>query len=1186
MTTTALPAIPRYALLTLTKPALAKAAGQFKHSGKYVLINSRWKKLHPDQPAPSKAPTAAHLSGVGQYAPAKHFTDDEWAQLKLPADNVNAASHNKKVDELKQLSEAGNVAGILALQYGTNTYGKKAATIANHLLGLHGAPHKVTPGQKAGEHPALHQPGPRGPVEAPATSEPAPDPTPAESSAVAPAEPEPVQSQPAATSVPAPEFVEGKTKAGVKAYYEKVWKKIQDLAAAGDVAGLQALKEDGLKPNAKGKVGNTWSGKTKNSQLLLAGHAAVLEQLGAAPAQAEPAPKKPRVMVTAARPKPAPDAAPSTPPEPAPAPTTSKLDQIPWDAQLLPPENKNAKSHNKQVAKIKAMAEAGDIAGLEAFKAGTNTYGKKQMKLAALAAAALKESAPAAAAEPPAAPQAALGPKDGDTKPGADGMLVFKDGRWHKQQQEPATPEPAAAAPEPKPSGLDALQVPDFSGQGLPANHEKIFNTATAHLLAAAKAQGAEGLKGKIIQHKTGFKAGAYTLKGPGFKIKNVKGIDPNKPAWGTLHTFITDLLAATGKPKKAKKPAAAAASPAAAAPADLTAGIESMDDWKQTGEQAGSNPGGRFMDANGVEWYCKFPSDADTAKAELLAAKLYGLAGLSAQDAKLITKNGKIGIASRWVDIKKGSAEQLAALEGAQSGFAVDAWLANWDVVGLSYDNLQIGADGKAHRVDAGGSLMYRAQGEKKAFGPHVGEIDSMRDPNINPQAAAVFGSMSEADITASVAKVAAISDDDIYSLVMEHGPGSVEDRAELVDTLIARKEFLLSKYQKAAKKAEAKKEKPKPDPTKLQVDASQLPPVHDFKNWKGPGQGLSSVAWVNEANQKAEQDLLDFALKGNLVALKDYHFEAVDKESGQSLGMKPIEQHPSQHVKGYWSDLVAALNYIANPPEALKHFKSVVAATVKKVSDAFKSATYGTTVNHVEANSRLAFWIALGHTKPVEALVPDGGSLQFESSPTGTPPMTASMKSAAKAAYSNLAPNRLVKRFINGIQSSGSYNDNFRDGKMITSDGHDAVAMTLDAYEYATEKPAGFELYKWVSFPGHMGQQLLQTPPGTVFQNPGSMCCSYDPTATSGFGPDRIRIRYANGAKAVDSFGSGNYKSEQEITTLPGQRFVILSCKKVQCPVKGKQRIELDLLMLPPDPGYVAELKANIGKHGTVAA
>jgi hypothetical protein len=40
---------------------------------------------------------------------------------------------------------------------------------------------------------------------------------------------------------------------------------------------------------------------------------------------------------------------------------------------------------------------------------------------------------------------------------------------------------------------------------------------------------------------------------------------------------------------------------------------------------------------------------------------------------------------------------------------FAVDAWLANWDVAGLNYDNTVL-VQGRAVRIDVGGSLRYRA--------------------------------------------------------------------------------------------------------------------------------------------------------------------------------------------------------------------------------------------------------------------------------------------------------------------------------------------------------------------------------------------------------------------------------------------------------------------------------------------
>lgn len=1510
-----------HARLVVSSGLLLKAAhhhaGMYQHGAGYYLLNGRWHKLHKDKPAPKGAPVAAHPKAGGDHQAVAHFTQEQWDALKLPDTNTNAPSYNKALANLQQLSDAGDVTGMLAISYGSNTYGQKLAKIANHLLGLHGSQHKVAPGQKAGTHAALQSapatPNPTGlpehlaPKTTPDLQEPGPlaplaqhvkdtlDEKAAEGNVdflkmVAANNPEhpqivayaqqklaeldgkahkpaPVESPaPPAPSGPLamPAFDEGKTTTGVVDYYKKVAQKIIDHGHAGNASVLADMKEDGLKPNAKGKTTNTWLGKTANSKKLLALHAAALEHATGGKPAAEPSnphdtestkvlhvipsddpqadynvligtPKSapgskfsvimkdggtgealPVIKVfdkesdaldhahalaagknpaaPASQPKPEPDAVPAPAAAPAVTPETGKitaqqlsnLQSIPWFKLKLPPENTNAKSHNAALAKIEAMAFAGDTDGLQAFidaKAGAKqTYAKKQVLTAQTALAGLGtpgataavpvqpapaaakqaplvellasasgaeqklavqkqflaahgESArtfqqlsdafekdgdsataqywankadeaaseqmdaapvapapakpsdpllsgvsadtaiasfkaaspnasladfeakwkeanagkvglnaewamaanPAPAAAPPAAPKAATapktilhnttpghskswsvyvapnasggfdmvteygkigakqqktaktfptadaahnaaaalkqekfgkgyvtqkvdyghqvtvaggddtGPKEGDTKQGADGMLVLKDGHWVKMGGTPAAIKK-----------LDLLKV-NLVLQTLPQQlspQPKFSSNAPSKMaLAAASAGDAAGM---AAAYSKAFDLGYEKTGGHIKAVAEAMGVDTSK--WGS-----GSVATSAAAPAPAAKPAAN--------------NLPSMDSWIQTGPQGGSNPGGRFKDADGVEWYCKFPPDEGHARSEVLAAKLYEAAGLKSQDAKLVTKGGKVGIASRWVDVKKVGAEGLKDTPGALGGFVVDAWLANWDVVGMGYDNLQVGSDGRAVRVDAGGSLQYRAQGAAKPFGHKVEEIKTMRDPKKNPQAAAVFGALTAADMTASAKKVLSISDDQIHDLVMAHGPGDVSKKAELIDALIARKEDIAKQFPKAVPK---EKVKPKPDPTKLKVSADQLPKPHDFKNWKGAGNGLSSKTHVNEANQAAEQALLDTALKGNLIALKDYHFDALDKETGAVVGKKPISEHPSNHVKTYWSDLVSTLSFIAYPPEALKKFKSVVATSITKVSDAFKAAKYGTTTKGVEANSRLAFWIALGNTKPAESLLPPGASLDFQSSPTGQPKVTSAMTEQAKAAYQALNSGRPVKRFINGIQSSGSYNDNFRDGRMVTTDGWDAAAMALDAYGYATEKPEGFELYKWISFPGDMGKQMLSAPPGTVFQNPGSMCCSTGPTGTAGFGADRVRIRYAKGAKAVDSFGSGNFPGEKEITTLPGQRFVILKCHKVMCPVKGKERIELDVLMLPPDPTYVAELEAMKGKHG----
>ena len=1130
--------------LVVTSPEAGPQDGDTKQGadGELVFKDGHWHK-QAEQPSAGAADAAATAEGAQE--PAETPTVTGGADIEKPkqivaptADEVDALKADLKalgigVRVLKSSGGLIDVRPKLPQGDALPLFTKDQLAQVTQVLDKHGMTYelcawagKTMASYFAGQEKnalnlvgmALNHDGSRG-------TKPLPEATAAEKPA------ETTADSSAVTGLAMPEFVEGAKTTGVVAHYQKVAQKVLDLASAGDAAGLAQLKADGMAPKTDGKVGNTWKGKTANSKILLALHDAATAQVAggaAAPAAAETTPAA------------SPDA--PTIPAAAPAgglPTPPKFKSN--DAQHLADVWHQVAEQGKYAAVALSVEQASTTTALGNIPEAPElvSYGKEL--LASMAAAG-------------------AGPKEGDTKMGVEGMLVLKDGHWVKMDQD--------AHP------IDAIPMPPLEGF---YNPQKV-GIALQELKAKVKAEGPSALKGVTKKMSA---TGKLITKIGGFKITGHESSDSSHSA---VYHYVEALKAAVGAPKKAKTSATSPAAAAAHAPySPPEPAADSMDGWKQIGPQGGSNPGGKFVDDQGVEWYCKFPGDPDVAKSEVLAAKLYEAAGITGQDCKLITKDGKLGIASKWVEVQKAGPDALAKAEGVAEGFAVDAWLANWDVVGLAFDNLQLDAHGQAVRVDAGGSLEYRAQGGKKAFGELVSEIDTLRDPKINPQSAQVFGHLTAADITASVAKVAEVPDDAIYDLVMEFGPGNMADKAHLIDTLIARKQDLLAKYPKAAKKSQKAKVKPeKQDPTALKVDPSQLPQPHDFHNWNGPGNGLSSKTHVNDMNLKAEQDLLNFAAKGNLIALKDYHYEAVDKDTGAPTGQQHIEQHPSQHVKTYWSDLVSTLGYIANPPEQLKRFKSVVAAGLKKVSDAFSSASYGTTTSKVAANQRLAFWIALGHTKPVEALVPNHASLEFQSTPVGVPKMTEQMKSAAKQAYASLASNRLVKRFINGIQASGTYNDNFRDGKMVTHDGKDAVGMVLDAYSYATEKPEGFEVYKWVSFPGDMGKQMLNAKPGTVFQNPGSMCCSYNPTATSGFGPDRMRIRFAKGSKAVDSFGSGSFSSEQEITTLPGQRFVILSCKKVHCPVKHKERIELDVLMLPPDDTYVAELEANKGKHG----
>ncbi len=224
------------------------------------------------------------------------------------------------------------------------------------------------------------------------------------------------------------------------------------------------------------------------------------------------------------------------------------------------------------------------------------------------------------------------------------------------------------------------------------------------------------------------------------------------------------------------------------------------FDNLVQIGPQKGSNPGGLYQDkTTGEKFYVKWPASEDIARNELLAAKLYELAGINVPELTLIKSGNKIGIASRIIDDAVQSKAKLTSgkITSVYEGFGTDAWLANWDVVGLGYDNVVM-KGATAWRIDVGGSLRYRAQGGlKSTFGKEVTELDTLLDANMNPQSASVFKNMTKKQMEESIRRVLLLEDDDIKRLVFDYGPRDPRIASDLFDILIARRNYMRNKYK-----------------------------------------------------------------------------------------------------------------------------------------------------------------------------------------------------------------------------------------------------------------------------------------------------------------------------------------------------------------------------------------------------
>jgi len=194
-----------------------------------------------------------------------------------------------------------------------------------------------------------------------------------------------------------------------------------------------------------------------------------------------------------------------------------------------------------------------------------------------------------------------------------------------------------------------------------------------------------------------------------------------------------------------------------------LKAGTKSYTaDLVKVSGKKGSNEGGLFKDKKlDTLHYVKWPNSPARAKVEALTALLYAYAKVPVPTVRVIKFQGKDAVMSDWIeDATTMTWDEITKHKDVRAGFAVDAWLANWDVVGLQADNLVKGPGDKAYRIDVGGSMLFRAQGKPKAFPADVPELESMRDSSIAPQASKAFKKLTPTQLKNGVKKVQAVTD------------------------------------------------------------------------------------------------------------------------------------------------------------------------------------------------------------------------------------------------------------------------------------------------------------------------------------------------------------------------------------------------------------------------------------------
>jgi hypothetical protein len=216
-----------------------------------------------------------------------------------------------------------------------------------------------------------------------------------------------------------------------------------------------------------------------------------------------------------------------------------------------------------------------------------------------------------------------------------------------------------------------------------------------------------------------------------------------------------------------------------------MEADVIDTETMQRVGRQMGSNPAGVYQDKSGRRFYVKSLESPAHARNEIIAAKLYQLAG--APTLTYVHAKEPNQIATELVELDKKQVSHLSDSERrqAQRWLGVHAWTANWDAAGFDGDNQGI-VNGMVTTLDVGGALEFRAQGDPKgkAFGRCVGELDTLRSDGDNPHAVRLFGDMSRAQINEAIAVVIRIPDASIRRVIDENGGSSA-----LADKMIARK-------------------------------------------------------------------------------------------------------------------------------------------------------------------------------------------------------------------------------------------------------------------------------------------------------------------------------------------------------------------------------------------------------------
>lgn len=401
--------------------------------------------------------------------------------------------------------------------------------------------------------------------------------------------------------------------------------------------------------------------------------------------------------------------------------------------------------------------------------------------------------------------------------------------------------------------------------------------------------------------------------------------------AWDTLEpSQVTDLLGEWQQLKAAESAAkAAAAVPSMTGPdlkvQNLSLAPPDLNNATLVRTLPGTTSPELWKDnATGKQWVVKSSTSLAHLENEARTDGIYRAAGVPVPFSTMMEDhNGKRVKVAEFLEggqtlkayLATADAFDRAAILGdIQDNFVADALLGNWDVAGLTLDNILV-VNGKAWRIDNGSGLTYRAQGAKKTadwLTPEVRELKTLLDAKQNPQTAEVFRGVTPSMVHQQIADL-------------------VNRREAILDAAGADRALVASRLDWLEKQLPAGMSKPKPAAgAKL---ASYVPDTHVARiatagskgyTYLGDGPDIEDHSVLMWPERKADGSPV---LKMHLKTTPDGDKRVVDVLKGQGINLTApaptygssapkavVNSHPSD---SYWNTIEVAaknVNYHAN--------------------------------------------------------------------------------------------------------------------------------------------------------------------------------------------------------------------------------------------------------------------------------